>query len=610
MPPPLADVRIDWRADGFSSLANDGFETNTTGWSVAAGIQAAATSITRTVSGAYMGTAVGRLVTTSTNGSGVKNIIGGTFTSGRTYRFRVALKSVSGTTAAKILIGSLGTPGDRASTTMTLTTGWLLYQVDWTPSSNRTDVQVNVTNNAASIMTADIDDAEVFEALDDISDRCPFLTVIRGANFDGSQESPGSLTLRLRNDDGRFSPDNGSSPLSGLIKLGRRVWLRATHLAVPYGLFYGEIRRIIPRPGERMVELLCEDPLYRMSVRRVLGYEEWYANSFRDIRNDLAIALGSAANDLAGGIEDEIPANIELDSVLAVLTEINRATGTIHYVRADPSPSILSVYTTRDRATLQSAASVETWNDDLNGLANYDVTDELLVNSQDVRVSGAELSESPETVWESPDVPFVFDTSITTNAAFDEGVAFQEASLTATGDAAVTSHIAGMRQASIHIEGTGAQTVTALSITGRPYRSTGMSVTSVSDSTSIATYGTYEGREISSELITSEPFATGLADWWVFRYKDGAARPTATFEDDNYVRMLTRQLTDVVTLDFGLLSISGRRFRIRGITLSALAESSSWRADFQLEEVPAALNLVRLDGTADQGLGGTAILGH
>ena len=88
VPFPVLDIRVNFDRLGMSRLANDGFETDTAGWSVAAGIQSAATDITR-IGAPYMGTAAGRLVTTSTSGSGVKFVMSSVFTSGITYRFRV-----------------------------------------------------------------------------------------------------------------------------------------------------------------------------------------------------------------------------------------------------------------------------------------------------------------------------------------------------------------------------------------------------------------------------------------------------------------------------------------------------------------------------------------
>ena len=67
---PLVHTRIAWRPEQFNRCTNPGFETDTTGWSVAAGINSAGTSITRITTDSHSGSACGSLVTTSTAGSG------------------------------------------------------------------------------------------------------------------------------------------------------------------------------------------------------------------------------------------------------------------------------------------------------------------------------------------------------------------------------------------------------------------------------------------------------------------------------------------------------------------------------------------------------------
>src|SRR5215831_19228661 len=67
---PLPHVRVLWRPEQFTRVSNPGFETSTAGWSVAASINAAGTSITRITTDHYRGTACGQLVTTATLGSG------------------------------------------------------------------------------------------------------------------------------------------------------------------------------------------------------------------------------------------------------------------------------------------------------------------------------------------------------------------------------------------------------------------------------------------------------------------------------------------------------------------------------------------------------------
>jgi hypothetical protein len=57
-----------------------------------------------------------------------------------------------------------------------------------------------------------------------------------GRQLDRDRVRPARLDLVLRNDDHKYSPPNGSSPLSGNLKAGRRVWAR---FAYPYDDFTG-----------------------------------------------------------------------------------------------------------------------------------------------------------------------------------------------------------------------------------------------------------------------------------------------------------------------------------------------------------------------------------
>jgi hypothetical protein len=620
---PVLEIRVDWRNTDFNYITNPEFEVDTSGWSVAASIQSAATSITRSTVAPYMGLAAGRLVTTSTNGSGVKYVITGTFTSGRTYRFKVYLKSISGTTSAKILIGSLGTVGDRASATMTLTTGWVAYSVDWTPSGNRTDVQVNVTNNAASIMTADIDVAEVYETLDDITSYAEYLTYTRGANFDGTREAPGSCTVRLLNIDGRFSPDNASSPLSGLLVLGRRIWIRATHGGATYALFYGSIRRIVPTPGNKLVEIVAEDPLYYLSRSEVsvaLSTERSIYTFRQQILTQLDVAYG-----LNHGIEDDIVyTEADQANVLDLLSELNVATGTVHYIRPHASSQIRGFYFTIDRVTIQGQAVDETFNDDLNDLANYDLTDEGLVNSQRVFPTARRVAEVPEVVWEG-NVPFTIDVPTatiwagrnrrapgaapvrsTTDISFEDPTFEQALTIEGTGiSGSVFTPFS--RSAKIEISTATDATIDVLFITGKPARR--LSDVSVQAVDTSVVAEAFAGGDISSEFITSEAMAKGLADWWVYRYKGGVSRPDVTYVN-KFPTQLARDITDRVSLNFALLGISAKQFLIRSLTTRIDLEAKWWETTYNLESTPSALNLFTIGGTADQGIGGTAVLGH
>src|SRR3990167_6889778 len=224
---PLPVVRCLWRPEQFNRCDNPGFENNLGGWSVAAGINAAGTSITRITTDFQAGAACASVVTGTNDGGGVnfdlgadtyypeatygtvyaalvylkwsagarkiKLIMGSEGTGAdrasttitlqdawTPYRVlwmptaartdaQVAITSVSGTTSGRLRLGSIGTAADRGDQAITLTTSWALYTVDWTASADRTDGCIAVSNGAASVMTANMCFVEVYEALDDLN---------------------------------------------------------------------------------------------------------------------------------------------------------------------------------------------------------------------------------------------------------------------------------------------------------------------------------------------------------------------------------------------------------------------------------------------------------
>jgi hypothetical protein len=626
MATPVIEIRVNWRNEGFNVIVNDGFEFDTSGWSTAAGIASAATSLTRVTAQHYVGSAAGRVVTTATNGSGVKYDFGTqTFTSGRTYRFRLYAQAVSGTTSAKIIIGSLGTPADRATATMTLTGSWTVYTVDWTPTGTRSDVEAVFANNAASVMTAEIDHVEVFETIDDITGYADSVTWSRGASFDGSAEAPGTCIVTLLNADGRFSPDSTTSPLAGLVVLGRAVWSRSTYGGTTYAHFYGNIRRIVPMPETRKVELVCEDPLYRLS-RQEVSVALSNDSSIRSFRGSV---LGEAGvfltnRNLAYGVESDIVyTEADQRSALDVLADLNKATGTVHYIKPHVSSTYLYQYTTVDRATVQGQGIDETFSDDLNGMSNYDLTDEALVNSQRVFPTARRIADVPETVWEG-NVPFTIDAGSVTvwagskremvrtrgrateDITFDDPTFDQELTISGTGISSST-FTPFSRSAKIDISTVSGATVDTLFITGRPARRLSEESVLVEDLSAVSER--YAGSDISSDFIASPAMAEGLAKWWVYRYKAGASRPDIQTVN-RFPSQLQRDISDRLSITFSLLGISAKQFLIRSLSTTVELQSKLWTTDYQLESTGTALNLFTIGGTAAQGLGGTGVLGY
>ncbi|MCC6854488.1 MAG: hypothetical protein IT189_00360, partial [Microbacteriaceae bacterium] len=216
-------VRIDdatvYQLDAFSQVENANFTVDTTGWVVTAGINGAGTSITRGTGTGPIGTTYATLVTTSTSGSGTDyDFASRTFVSGRTYRARVALKHASGANV-RLRLGSLGTGADRGDKTVAATTSWAWYYVDWTPSADRTDVELAVSNAAASALTVDIGGVEVFEAIDEVNGDAGRVDV-SAMSWTRSTSAVGTITATLHDprDTHRYTPWYSSGALYGLLR--------------------------------------------------------------------------------------------------------------------------------------------------------------------------------------------------------------------------------------------------------------------------------------------------------------------------------------------------------------------------------------------------------
>lgn len=149
-------------------VANPSFETNTTGWSVVAqtNVNATATSITRVTSDFFptAGAAAADVVFAATIDSGARNAITGTFTSGVTYGFSLAIKSLTGATDFRIKLVSTGTPASLNSIqVVTATPAWQRFNFTVTPTGTVSDVYLSVTRVTAVAATARIDAAMVYQ---------------------------------------------------------------------------------------------------------------------------------------------------------------------------------------------------------------------------------------------------------------------------------------------------------------------------------------------------------------------------------------------------------------------------------------------------------------
>lgn len=632
VPAVAATLRLDdvavWLRSAFSQVENGYFTADTGGYSVSAGINAAGTSITRQTSGGYFGAECGRLVTTGSNGSGMNWDLGLTkFTQGRRYRARARLRSISGSTSARLRLGSLGTGADRGDSTVTITSSWALYEVDWVPSADRTDAELAITNGSAAAATFDVDGVEIFEALDDVSDDAfdmpgaPALRYGRGVAFDGSGMAQGFANVRLVNDDGKYSKENASGALYGLLDAGKLVLIRADYDGAPYPLFAGSLGRIVPSPMSASVDLICRDPLHDLARDQI--HKPMTDEQIHDAR-ELALTgtgVGQLRQNMAsesGPIETlRVYRGTDDKPVLAYFDELNAATGSLYFVRPSIYANKAWELVVRDRTVHSDGTTTsEHWNDDMADVAGYDVTDEALVNRQRVDVTSYSRPSNLPVIeaWDpeahspvdDPDGAFYFTGTPATGTAptevlpltipanetrvlhFSFSLPLEDMSLVtsyASGDATETLEAYPSRCVVTLVAGSSGAVLNAVGIWGRALTEQPLNDVDERDEESAWLYGEHEGGRISSPYLQHPAYAAGIALWRIWRYAVSRARPTISIEQD-YDRQLTREVADRIEVTLARLSISAKPYVILSFETVVTENARDWRTTYHVEELP------------------------
>ncbi len=204
---PSLEVRATWRPERYTRLANGTFETDVAGWSVAAGINAAGTSVTRITTDARSGSACGRIVIPATVDAGANHDLG----SQRWYAdaghstlvvVKLWLKRGSGGRSVRVTIGSEGTVTARASIEVELLDEWQEYILTWRPQVSVTDAQLAIMSADGQAMTVLVDDVLVYSPLASQVDDGSFLTDTTGWVTDGSLIAGAATSLTRIPSDG------------------------------------------------------------------------------------------------------------------------------------------------------------------------------------------------------------------------------------------------------------------------------------------------------------------------------------------------------------------------------------------------------------------------
>lgn len=364
--------------------------------------------------------------------------------------------------------------------------------------------------------------------------------------------------------------------------------------------FSARLTRIVPLDNG-WAELHAIDDLQRLG--QVLDDTELSAaRTIQQFRADLVDAYLDGNHDLAGGTPElDVPVTYSGErSVLEVLTDLNRATGTMHYLKPIPNVSGGGTnptrYTTVDRTQMEIGASVDTWSDaDASkpfavALREFDYTEEGIINRQ--QAMPARTRHAAETqlwIWEDGPatlVEFVTEFETIIASGFDPA---DELNLVVDATGSVTANTFNRGESVLIDAGpSGTATLNELTLRGRPYvpRSSEITVEG-RDGTSISTYEEHAG-----ELIRDNPFlhtrtaAKNLVDYIVRRWGQPRSRFSMTFQNRESTQLF-REPGDIVSITSTELSLSVARVAVSSFETSVLASGGIWQTEYQLEELPA-----------------------
>jgi hypothetical protein len=132
-------------------------------------------------------------------------------------------------------------------------------------------------------------------------------TITRGRSEQDGAMSAGTMTLTLTDPDGDYNPENPASPLAPNVVPLRPIRFRATHLAAPYGLFFGWITRIEhdPSPTSQSTRIEAIDFF-------------WWLDAFKPVISLPETTVGAAIRALVNACGLSDPAYLALDTGHAI----------------------------------------------------------------------------------------------------------------------------------------------------------------------------------------------------------------------------------------------------------------------------------------------------
>lgn len=485
---------------------------------------------------------------------------------------------------------------------------------------------------------------------DDFTTDLISVTIVRKADTSGG--SPvGSMTCLVKNTAGKYNPDNAASPVFGKIKPGMPGWFGVTDLgtlsggSTVYGRFGGYLNTCAPIPqagpdDAPKAELIFDDAFGRWrdakarvafsTSRTVATYRQAILAAINETRMTLATEsdplaftgeLGVSSQTVSGStnalrilrfkkldISSAIAATLatvrkpSVTKVLSVLEELNAITGTQHFIAPADTPSDWYTYTTVNRSDrLDDAPSAAlTGTSDVSDTSGYVDSIDGVENAMSVEARPYRVDAQSQAVWQHPSVPFGMDPGQAKVVVADFGDIVFDASLsiTSTLGSVVASAVYYGTGAVVQLTTLGPDTVTDITIMGRAVQRLDPILVEKSDASSANSYGERQGPTISSDLLTSEGMAEGIAAYHLWANSQPRKTPSVTIYN-RFSTVLPLDLYDIVTLTVDQLDVSAKRFEIVGITetwthAASNLQLAAFTLDLRETTNPAALSMFKI----------------
>ena len=320
-------------------------------------------------------------------------------------------------------------------------------------------------------------------------------------------------------------------------------------------------------------------------------------------QGDLRAALLTAASETHVDLDSEItPLFISLTSglLMDLLTQINAANGTRHYVRPADSYADWYAYTTKNRQynigtdPVAALDASELTDYHVVAVSGWRVTADVVTNQQIATVDEPEFPTlGIVKVWEYnalPGLPLTVlaATPFTITVTYADYVAScPTLVIVSSGDTLYQQFAHHGYSSDITLTSAGTTSVTVFAVYGdQAVRDPAQTHTANDLASQPLPRGIRAGPEINGDLVGAFASAIGISEHMVWRYGEPLKRPSVTIE--NWFGGLAFDLYDVVSFTSAQLKVSTLAFEIVGLseTFSRAADNGAvfWSTTYQWQQ--------------------------